>query len=71
MEQNNQLGMHTFDQSLLDLFVRGIISEETALSHADQAGDLKIKIREAKLGGSAAGDGGLSGMDTSRLKFSE
>ncbi|MCB9988872.1 MAG: PilT/PilU family type 4a pilus ATPase [Rhodospirillales bacterium] len=71
MEQNNQLGMHTFDQSLLDLYSRGIISEETALSHADQAGDLQIKIRQMKMGDKGQGSGGLQGMDTSRLRFSE
>ena len=50
MEQNVQLGMCSFDQSLLRLFKEGHISEETAISQADQSGDLRIKIQQHKLG---------------------
>lgn len=52
MEQNNQLGMITFDQSLFDLYKAGIITEQTALTYADQSGDLKIKIHQHRLGDS-------------------
>jgi twitching motility protein PilU len=69
MEQNNQIGMCTFDQSFLRLYVEGKISEETAISQADQAGDMKIKIQQIKLG---KGDqDALSQMDTSVLQFSD
>ena len=37
-------GMQTFDQSLLDLVNRQIISEETALEHASNAKDLKLAL---------------------------
>jgi twitching motility protein PilU len=69
MEQNNQLGMCTFDQSILKLFMDGKITEETALVQADQPGDMKIKIQQFKLG---EGDqDALSVMDTSVLQFSD
>jgi twitching motility protein PilU len=70
MEQNNQLGMCTFDQSLLHLYKEGLITEETALSQADQAGDLKIKIQQIKLGTSNKRDA-FKQMDTSLLSFSD
>ncbi len=37
-------GMQTFDQALLDLYVRGIIDENEALVNASNRGDLKMKI---------------------------
>lgn len=49
MEQNAQQGMATFDLSLIQLFKRGRISEETAIAQADQPGDVKIKIQQIKL----------------------
>ncbi len=68
MDANQSAGMVTFDQSLLALYRDGIISEETALSQSDMQGDMKIKIQKVKLSGDL---GGLSSMDTSRLKISE
>lgn len=68
MEANQNLGMGTFDQSLLALFESGVITEEVALAQSDMPGDMKIKLQQARLGGSAAG---LSHMDTSLLTISE
>ena len=68
MEANQNLGMCTFDQSLIELFQRGIITEEVALSQSDMPGDMKIRLQQARLGGESAG---LSGMDTSLLTISE
>lgn len=72
MEQNAQLGMCTFDQSLFGLYKRGLITPEVAITNADQPGDLKIKIQQHMLG-DGAGDGkdGLKKMDTSILSFSD
>jgi twitching motility protein PilU len=70
MEQNNPLGMCTFDQSLLRLFREGLITEETAVAQADQPGDLKIKLQQIKLGESGSG-AALKKMDTSLLSFSD
>ena len=70
MAQNNQLGMCSFDQSLYWLFREGKITEETALTQADQPGDLKIKIQQYKLGGVGRGES-LNKLDTSLLSISD
>ena len=70
MEQNNQMGMCTFDQSLLYLFSEGLITDETAISQADQPGDLKIKIQQLKLGAGSK-ISALKQLDTSLLSFSD
>jgi twitching motility protein PilU len=67
MEQNVQVGMQTFDQALLKLYLNGEITEETALGEADNQGDLKLKMKTA-----AAADGkggGLKSVDTSKLSL--
>lgn len=69
MEQNAQNGMMTFDLCLLQLYKDGRITEETALSQADQSGDLKIKIQQIKLG---RGDPEtMKAMDSTVLSFSD
>jgi twitching motility protein PilU len=75
MEQNVQMGMCTFDQSLLSLYKRGLIAPEIAISNADQPGDLKIRIQQHQLSGGETGKGdgkgGLKGVDTAALSFSD
>ncbi len=68
MEQNKAIGMCTFDLSLLDLYKRGDITEETAITQSDKSSDMAVKIRQAKLGGKS---GSLRDMDTSNLKISD
>jgi len=67
MEQNTSIGMCTFDQSLLDLYRRGDITEETAITQSDKSSDMAVKIRQMKLGKG----GSLRDMDTSGLKISD
>ena len=57
MEQGNQRGMMTFDQSLYDLFGEGVISLEEALSHADSRNNLALRIRLDSGSKSAANNG--------------
>ena len=73
MEQNNNLGMCTFDQSLLGLFQRGLIAEETAMTNSDRPSDLKIKLQQIKLSAQDDGEEGdtLGQIDTSRIKFGD
>ncbi|MCC6598188.1 MAG: PilT/PilU family type 4a pilus ATPase [Alphaproteobacteria bacterium] len=73
MEQNNSLGMCTFDQALLRLFADGFITEDVAISNSDKPTDLKIKVQQLKLSGSVGGNGGntLSDLDTSRIRFGD
>ena len=70
MDQNIQMGMCTFDQSFLILYKSGLIEEDTAISNADQPGDMRIRIQQVKLGGKE-GRQALQGLDTSRLKVSD
>ena len=70
MEQNNQLGMCSFDQSLIRLYKEGLIDEEMALSQADQPGDLKIRIQQLKIG-DASNKEVLRSINTSGLKISD
>jgi twitching motility protein PilU len=72
MEQNTSLGMRTFDQSLLKLFVDGFIAEETAVTNSDQPSDMKIKIRQAQLSNKNGDhEEGLSELDTSLISFGD
>jgi len=68
MEQNVSAGMCSFDQSLLNLFMSGLITEENAIVNADKPSEMKIKVQQAKLSAedvSGSREGALAGMDTS------
>ncbi len=67
MEQNRTLGMCTFDQSLLDLYTQGHISEENAISQSDKSSDMAVKLRQMKLGRGSS----LRDLDTSSLRISD
>ncbi|WP_432697252.1 PilT/PilU family type 4a pilus ATPase [Marinobacterium sp. YM272] len=45
VKKSTNLGMQTFDQALYTLYKDGIITYETALSHADSANDLRLMIK--------------------------
>lgn len=49
MEKHRSLGMQTFEQSLLDLYQKGIINEEIAIAEADNPANLKLQIRHVKM----------------------
>lgn len=72
MEQNVQMGMCTFDQSLLRLYSGGLITEETALINSDMPADLKIKLEQIKLSGDK-GDArdALRKVDTSVISLND
>jgi len=65
MEQNNRIGMCSFDQSLLDLYSKGLIDAETVLSQADKTSDIKIKLQSIDMGKEGSS---LSNIDTSIFK---
>ncbi len=44
IEKSTGVGMHTFDQVLLELFKAGRIDEETALANADSRTDLRQRM---------------------------
>jgi twitching motility protein PilU len=68
MEQNTQIGMQTFDQSLLKLYVDGLIEETTVVKQSDKSSDMKVKLRQAKM---TMQNSGLHNMDTSVLSISD
>ncbi len=43
--KSNDIGMHTFDQSLFDLFANGLITIEQAIDNADSRTDLTVRLR--------------------------
>ncbi len=72
MEQNNSIGMCTFDQSLMKLFQDGLITEDTAISNSDKPSDMKIKVQQYKLVNSSKGSkNALDAVDTSLISFSD
>lgn len=68
IESNSSTGMCSFDQSLLELYKKGLITEETALSQSDMPADLKMKIKQVRL---ASPGSALSSLDTSKLAMSD
>ncbi|MGL5343906.1 MAG: PilT/PilU family type 4a pilus ATPase [Plesiomonas sp.] len=45
MARNSEIGMCTFDQSLYELYRRGLISYTDAIHYAESANDLRLQIR--------------------------
>lgn len=45
MAKSNEQGMCTFDQSLYELYMRGDLTAEQAIEHADSRTDLSLRIR--------------------------
>lgn len=68
LESNAASGMCSFDQSLLELYKKNLISEEVALQNSDMPADLKMKIKQLHL---SSGKTALSSMDTSKIKMSD
>lgn len=47
--QNRNIGMCTFDQSIMDLYEQGHISEITAINSSDKPSDMKVKLQQKKM----------------------
>ena len=45
LEQTSVMGTHSFDQSLLELYQKGYITQEVALANADSRTDLGLRMR--------------------------
>jgi twitching motility protein PilU len=50
IEKSRDLGMQSFDQSLIDLYAQGIISEEMALAESDNPSNLRLSIKQHDMG---------------------
>ncbi len=68
MKRSREQGMQTFDQSLFDLYERGLITYEDALRNADSINDLRLDIKlrgkEARSRDAFTGTEHLSVVDT-------
>ena len=43
------MGMHSFEQSLLRLYMEGTISEEIALAESNNSATLQLRIKQYKM----------------------
>ncbi|HVI54167.1 MAG TPA: PilT/PilU family type 4a pilus ATPase [Luteibacter sp.] len=67
MRDSNQLGMRTFDQSLVELFHAGEISYEDALRHADSSNEVRLRIKLAQGGDAHTLSQGLEGVEIDQV----
>jgi twitching motility protein PilU len=63
MKESTNLGMKTFDQSLVELYHAGEISYEDALRHADSANEVRLKIKLASGGDAHSLSQGMDGVE--------
>lgn len=63
MKESTNLGMMTFDQSLVALYQAGEISYEDALRHADSANEVRLKIKLAQGGDANSLSQGMDGVE--------
>ena len=56
MDRSNELGMQTFDKSLMEAHKKGLITAEVAMRHADSANDVRLNIKLHARGSSAFRD---------------
>ncbi|HET6546419.1 MAG TPA: PilT/PilU family type 4a pilus ATPase [Rhodanobacteraceae bacterium] len=62
MKESTNLGMRTFDQSLVELYHSGEISYEDALRHADSTNEVRLKIKLAQGGDAHSLSQGMDGV---------
>jgi twitching motility protein PilU len=62
MKESGNLGMRTFDQSLVELYHAGEISYEDALRHADSSNEVRLRIKLAQGGDAHTLSQGLDGV---------
>ncbi|MBY0355514.1 MAG: PilT/PilU family type 4a pilus ATPase [Rickettsiales bacterium] len=63
MARNRDQGMQTFDQGLLDLYLAGTITEETALLEADNPSNLRLSIKKETMDQTLIDKGMISQSD--------
>lgn len=72
MQNSGDAVMQTFDESLYNLYMSGLIDAETALNNADSRNDLSLRMRlkgsgssgsGPDFGGDDSGEGDVSGVD--------
>jgi twitching motility protein PilU len=68
MKESTNLGMKTFDQSLVELYHAGEISYEDALRHADSANEVRLRIKLAQGGDAHTLSQGLEGVEVEETR---
>ncbi len=63
MKESTNLGMRTFDQSLVELYHSGDISYEDALRYADSSNEVRLKIKLAQGGDAHTLSQGMDGVE--------
>jgi twitching motility protein PilU len=63
MKESTNLGMMTFDQSLVALYQAGEISYEDALRHADSSNEVRLRIKLSQGGDAHTLSQGLEGVE--------
>jgi twitching motility protein PilU len=63
MKESTNLGMMTFDQSLVQLYQAGEISYEDALRHADSSNEVRLRIKLSQGGDAHTLSQGLEGVE--------
>jgi len=69
MEQSTQEGGQTFDQALYELYQQGLVSAEQALTNADSANNLRIRIKNLDLRQRGPGRSKLTAEDEGNLRI--
>ncbi|BBD80112.1 PilT/PilU family type 4a pilus ATPase [Aerosticca soli] len=68
MKESTNLGMQTFDQSLVELYHAGEISYEDALRHADSSNEVRLAIKLARGGDARTLSQGLDGVEVEEAR---
>ena len=69
MSQGTVEGMHTFDQSLFNLYKKGLITYDSALAYADSVNDVRLRIKIDEVGeDDGNSSSGKKSEDVFRLK---
>lgn len=71
MKESTNLGMMTFDQSLVSLYQAGEISYEDALRHADSANEVRLRIKLSQGGDAHTLSQGLDGVELEEDKSNQ
>jgi twitching motility protein PilU len=71
MKESTNLGMKTFDQSLVELYHAGEISYEDALRHADSSNEVRLRIKLAQGGDAHTLSQGLDGVELEETRDSQ
>lgn len=73
IEQNTSLGMCSFDQSLMKLYIDGEITRDTAINQSERASDMEIKLREVEMKRESTNENvdSFREMDTSFISLSD